>query len=82
MRDVSHGARLDFAVLAVGFAEEEGRGRIAVGHGGNVHAYIIHNKHIRYKLIQNLDMPTKSTEKTAKPIKIKEFPGLEVRTSV
>jgi len=41
MRDVANGAGLDFAVLAVGFAEEDGGGRVAVGHGGDVHAYII-----------------------------------------
>ena len=32
---------LDFAVLAVGFAKEDGGGRVTVGYGGDVHAYII-----------------------------------------
>lgn len=41
MGDVGQSARLAFAVFAVGFAEEDGGRRVAVGYGGHVHAYII-----------------------------------------
>jgi hypothetical protein len=41
MRDVGEGAGFDFAVLAIGFAKEDGGRGVAIGHGGNVHAYII-----------------------------------------
>src|SRR5260370_11530394 len=50
MRDVGNGAGLDFAVLAVGFAEEDGGRRVAVGHGGDVHAYTIQ---INYIIVKN-----------------------------
>jgi hypothetical protein len=49
MRDVANGAGLDFAVLAVGFAEEDGGRRVAVGYGGDVHAYVITYNLIIYK---------------------------------
>jgi hypothetical protein len=54
MSDVGDGASLDFAVLAVGFAEEDGGGRVAVGHGGDVHAYIIHKNTLDTSIIHNL----------------------------
>ena len=41
MSDVGDGASLDFAVEAVGFAEEDGGRGVAVGYGGYIHAYII-----------------------------------------
>jgi hypothetical protein len=41
MSDVGDGASLDFTVEAVGFAEEDGGRRVAIGHGGDVHAYTI-----------------------------------------
>jgi hypothetical protein len=41
MSDVGDGARLDSAVEAIGFAEEDGGRGVAVGYGGDVHAYII-----------------------------------------
>jgi hypothetical protein len=41
MSDVGDGARLDFAVEAIGFAEEDGGRGVAVGYGGDVHAYRI-----------------------------------------
>jgi hypothetical protein len=41
MRDVGDGASLDLAVEAVGFAEEDGGRGVAIGYGGDVHAYII-----------------------------------------
>ena len=41
MREIGKGARFDFAVQAIGFAEENGRRGVAVGHGGDIHAYII-----------------------------------------
>ena len=41
MRDVGEGASLDSAVLAIGFPEEDSRRGVAVGHGGDVHAYKI-----------------------------------------
>jgi hypothetical protein len=41
MRDVGEGASFYFAVLAIGFAEEDGGRGVAVRYGGNVHAYIM-----------------------------------------
>jgi hypothetical protein len=41
MGDVGEGAVEDLAVEAEGFAEEDGRRGVAVGYGGDVHAYII-----------------------------------------
>jgi hypothetical protein len=41
MGEVGEGARLDFAVLAIGFAQEDGGRGVAVRHCGHVHAYII-----------------------------------------
>jgi hypothetical protein len=41
MSEIGKGARFDFAVLAIGFAEEDGGWRLSVGYGGDVHAYII-----------------------------------------
>jgi hypothetical protein len=42
MRKIGEGAVEDFAVLAEGFAEEDGGRGVAVGYGGNVHAYIVY----------------------------------------
>ena len=44
MREIGEGAVEDFAVLAEGFAEEDGGRGVAVGDGGDVHAYIIRQK--------------------------------------
>jgi hypothetical protein len=44
MGEVGEGAGLDLAVLAVGDAEEEGGRGVAIGHGGDVHAYSIQHK--------------------------------------
>jgi hypothetical protein len=42
MGDVGEGASLDLAVLAIGFAEENGGGELRLArYGGDVHAYII-----------------------------------------
>ena len=41
MGDIGEGASLDFAILAIGFTEEDGWRRVAVGYGGDIHAYII-----------------------------------------
>jgi hypothetical protein len=41
MSDVGDRASLDFAVEAIGFAEEDGGRGVAIGHGGDIHAYII-----------------------------------------
>jgi hypothetical protein len=41
MRDVGDGASLDLAVEAIGFAEEDGGRGVAIGYGGDVHAYMI-----------------------------------------
>ena len=41
MGDVGEGAGFDFPVQAIGFAEEDSGRGVAVGYGGNVHAYII-----------------------------------------
>ena len=44
MREIGEGAIFDFAVFAEGFAEEDGRGRVAVGDGGDVHTdHLSHN---------------------------------------
>jgi hypothetical protein len=37
MRDVGDGASLDFAVEAIGLAEEKGGRGVAVGYGGDLH---------------------------------------------
>jgi len=39
--EVGEGAILDFAVLAEGFAQEEGGRGVAVGDGGDIHAFCI-----------------------------------------
>ena len=41
MSDVGEGAGLDFAVIAIGLAEEDGRGGVAVGNLRHVHDYIL-----------------------------------------
>ena len=41
MSDVGNGATFDFAALAIGFAEENSGRGVAVGYGGDVHAYIM-----------------------------------------
>jgi hypothetical protein len=41
MSDIGNGASFDFAVEAIGFAEEDGGRGVAVRHGGDIHAYII-----------------------------------------
>src|SRR5437016_1475139 len=41
MSNVGEGASLDFAVLAIGFAEKDGGRGVAIGDGSDVHAYII-----------------------------------------
>jgi hypothetical protein len=55
MSDVGNGASLDFAVLTIGFAEEDGGRRVAVRHGGDVHAYTIsNNNHKNKDKLQNI----------------------------
>jgi hypothetical protein len=81
MRDVANGAGLDFAVLAVGFAEEDGGGRVTVGYGGDVHAYIISTNFVICKHKITYYMPTILEAKTSKFLKIKGFCFLPVRTS-
>ena len=49
MGDIGEGASLDFAVLTVGFAQEDGGRGVAVGDGGDVHAYIIRDYNTIYK---------------------------------
>src|SRR5215469_5642148 len=49
MGDVGEGASLDFAVLAVGFAQEDGGRGVAIGDSGDVHAYIIREYFLTYK---------------------------------
>ena len=49
MGDVGEGACLDFAVFAVGFAEEDGGRGVAIRDGGHVHAYIIRIYMRQYK---------------------------------
>ena len=39
MSDVGDGAGLDFAVEAVGFTEQDGGRGVAIGDGGDIHAY-------------------------------------------
>ena len=41
MGNVGNGASLDLAVFTIGFTKENGGRRVAIGYGGNVHAYII-----------------------------------------
>ena len=44
MREIGEGAIFHFAIFAEGFAEEDGRGRVTVGDGGDVHTdYLSHN---------------------------------------
>ena len=52
MSDVGDGASFDFAFEAIGFAEEDGGRGVAIGHGGDVHAYIIwqYNKNNKLKI--------------------------------
>src|SRR2546426_7906599 len=49
MSDVGDGASLDFSVEAVGFTEEDGGRGVAIGYGGDVHAYIIRQFIALYK---------------------------------
>src|SRR5215469_17570934 len=49
MGDVGEGASLDFAVLTVRLAQEDGGRGVAVGDGGDVHAYIILDHDLIYK---------------------------------
>ena len=51
MSDVGNGASLDFAVVAIRFAEEDGGRRVAIGYSGDVHAYIIREIYGKYKHI-------------------------------
>jgi hypothetical protein len=53
MRDVGDGASLDLAVEAIGFAEEDGGRGVAIGHGSDVHAYLIPHIHHNYKSYNN-----------------------------
>jgi hypothetical protein len=41
MRKIGESPGLDFAVVAEGFAEEDGGRGVAIGYGGDVHAYTI-----------------------------------------
>jgi hypothetical protein len=59
--DIGDGASLDFAIEAIGLAEENGGRGVAIGDGGDVHAYILYNNIIRYKYILTFYMPTKNT---------------------
>lgn len=49
MGEIGQGTSFNFAVLAVGFAEEEGGRGVAVGDGGDVHAYTISQQHNKHK---------------------------------
>ena len=49
MSDVGNGASLDFAVVAIRFAEEDGGRRVAIGYGGDVHAYTIRAIYDKFK---------------------------------
>jgi hypothetical protein len=51
MRDVGDGAGTDLAVFTIGFAQEDGRGRVAVGDLRNVHAYIVS---LQYNINKNI----------------------------
>ena len=51
MSDVGDGASLDFAIEAIGFAEEDGGRGVAIGDGGYIHAYIIRQQPAYYKHI-------------------------------
>ena len=53
VRQVGDGAILDLAILAEGFTQEDGRGGIAVGDGGDIHDFFIQlvARHVKYNLI-------------------------------
>src|SRR5437016_3078752 len=45
MGEIGEGAIFHFALFAEGLAEEDGRGGIAVGDGGDVHTYLLSHKY-------------------------------------
>jgi hypothetical protein len=49
VREIGEGSVEDFATLAEGFAEEDSGRGVAVGDGGDIHAYIIHLLYLKQK---------------------------------
>jgi hypothetical protein len=50
MSEVGEGAGFDLTGLAVRFPKEESRGRVPIGDGGDIHAYILSHNSITNKL--------------------------------
>ena len=65
MSDIGDGASLDLAVEAIGFAEEDGGRGVAIGYGGDVHAYIIRQNSQLYKEILHVLHAYKNSCETA-----------------
>jgi hypothetical protein len=75
MSDVGDCASLDFAVEAVGFAEEDGGRGVAIGHGGDIHAYTISHLVHKYKhIFRILHAYTNEPENCLPPSKQRDFP--------
>jgi hypothetical protein len=79
--DIGDGASLDFAIEAIGLAEEDSGRGVAIGDGGDVHAYILSQIVIMHKHILTVYMPTQKHLKLPAANKTKGFPRLAVRTS-
>jgi hypothetical protein len=73
MREVGQGTRFDLAVFAVGFAEEDGRRGVAIGHGGHVHAYIVSQLIRQYKRNIPDIHAYKTSRKYFNPLGTKDF---------
>jgi hypothetical protein len=50
-REIGQGAVLDLAAFAVALPEKDGRGRVAIGDGGDVHVYRIAQQNVAVKSI-------------------------------
>jgi hypothetical protein len=85
MSEIGKGARFDFAVLAIGFAEENGGWRLSVGYGGDVHAYTIKQiRRQRRHKIAILHAYNNDRQNRLMPSKQRDFAqnGLELRSNV
>jgi hypothetical protein len=81
MGDVGEGAVEDLAVETEGFAEEDGGRGVAVGYGGDVHAYIIQTTILNVNRIFNIYMTTSIAANLATCVKTNEFSVLSLGTS-
>jgi hypothetical protein len=82
MREVGEGAVANFAVEAEGLAEEDGGRRVAVGDGGDIHAYYISQYKRNSKHNNSIYMTTQIEAKPATLSKTNEFSFLSLGTSV